>query len=184
VSIRIKRARGGRVDVTLGEGEVALLRHLLEELLTLLDEGAGAGQADQDPLAAAVGIGTSTRAPDDPVLARLLPDAYREDPDAASEFRRYTEDGLRARKRAAAGTVLATLGAPGERVRLQPDEAQAWLLALNDLRLALGTRLGVTEDIEEMVESMGDDDDRMYGLLVYDHLTGMQELLVRSLSRA
>ena len=183
MSIRIRRAPGGGVDVRLGQVEVGLLVHLLGELLELLDEGAS-DRADQDPLAAAVGIGTSTTAPEDPALARLLPDAYREDPDAAAEFRRYTEDGLRARKRRNARTVLDTLGSPGQKVRLTPEQAQAWLLALNDLRLALGTRLGVSEDVEEMLAAVSGDEEQMYRFAVYDHLTGLQDSLVNALARA
>ena len=80
------------------------------------------------------------------MLARLFPDAYPDDQEAAAEFRRYTESGLRESKQSNARTALATLDAPGTEHRLTDVEVQAWLGALNDLRLALGTRLDVTED--------------------------------------
>ena len=74
----------------------------------------------------------------------MLPDAYPDDPDASSEFRRYTEKDLRAGKVAAAKTVLATLPEGGGRISLSESQAQVWLRALNDIRLALGVRLGIT----------------------------------------
>ena len=92
--------------------------------------------------------GGPTTPPEDPVLARLFPDAYGDDPEAAGDFRRYTEQGLRSGKVAAARTVLATLPDEGGRVRLSAGDAEAWLRALNDVRLALGVLLGITEEYE------------------------------------
>jgi hypothetical protein len=175
------RGGHGRVAVTLDDVEARILRHLLDELLELLgeDETPEADDAG-DPLAADVGIGAATTIPDDPVLARLFPDAYTSDPEAAAEFRRYTERDLRSRKRSTARAVLATLDAAPGRLVLSAEQAQAWLGALNDLRLALGERLGITEDHYD--EDVADDDDpRAYPLAVYDLLTFLQETLVRSL---
>jgi hypothetical protein len=119
--------------------------------------------------------------PDDPVLARLLPDAYRDDPEAAGEFRRYTEQGLRSGKVAAARTVLATLPSGGGRVRLSAGDAEAWLRSLNDVRLALGVVLGITEDYEREFRELDPGDPRQAYLHVYDFLTFLQETLVRAL---
>jgi hypothetical protein len=121
--------------------------------------------------------------PDDPVLARLLPDAYRDDPEASGEFRRYTEQGLRSGKAAAARTVLATLPPEGGRIRLSEPEAQAWLRAINDVRLALGTRLGVTDDFDDQVSDMEPEDPRAAYVGVYQWLAFLQETLVQALSR-
>ena len=129
-----------------------------------------------------IGLTDNATLPDDPVLARLLPDAYREDPEAAGEFRRYTEQGLRSGKAAAARTVLATLPPGGGRVRLSEPEAQAWLRALNDVRLALGVRLEVTDDFDERVDEIGPDDPRSAYIGVYQWLAFLQETLVRALS--
>jgi hypothetical protein len=115
------------------------------------------------------------------VLARLLPDAYRDDPEAAGEFRRYTEQGLRSGKVAAAQTVLDTLPAGGGRVRLGPEDAQAWLRALNDVRLAIGTVLGITEDYEDEMEAASWADPRSAYLEVYHWLGYLQDSLVRAL---
>jgi len=115
-------------------------------------------------------------------MARLLPDAYRDDPDASGEFRRYTEQGLRSGKTAAARTVLATLPPGGGRIRLSEPEAQAWLRALNDVRLALGVHLEVTDDFDEQVAEIEPDDPRSPYIDVYQWLAFLQESLVRALS--
>jgi hypothetical protein len=140
------------------------------------------GPIDADELEAMVGFTENPEMPDDPVLARLLPDAYSDDPEASGEFRRYTEQGLRSGKAAAARTVLATLPPGGGRIRLSEPEAQAWLRALNDVRLALGVRLGVTDDFDEQVADMGPDDPRSAYVGVYQWLAFLQETLVQALS--
>ena len=141
------------------------------------------GTVDAADLAAMVGFAENAELPDDPVLARLLPDAYRDDPEASGEFRRYTEHGLRSGKAAAARTVLATLPPEGGRIRLSEPEAQAWLRALNDVRLALGTRLGVTDDFDDQVSDMAPEDPRAAYVGVYQWLAFLQETLVQALSR-
>ena len=129
----------------------------------------------------ALGLTQDASLPDDPALARLLPDAYRDDPEAASEFRRYTEKDLRAGKVAAANTVLETLPAGGGRISLSEVQAQVWLRALNDIRLALGVRLGITEDVGEEMSRIRPDNPRYGVLAVYDWLSVMQESLVHAL---
>ena len=119
--------------------------------------------------------------PDDPVLARLLPDAYRDDTEAAGEFRRFTEQDLRSGKAAAARTVLDTLPEEGGKVELSEQDAQVWLRALNDVRLALGVRLEITEDTAQRSQDLDPADPRSAYLWVYDWLTYLQETLVRAL---
>ena len=140
------------------------------------------GPVGPDDLAEMIGLTDNAKLPDDPVLARLLPDAYRDDPDASGEFRRYTEHGLRSGKTAAARTVLATLPPGGGRIRLSEPEAQAWLRALNDVRLALGVHLEVTDDFDEQVAEIEPDDPRSPYVDVYQWLAFLQESLVRALS--
>jgi hypothetical protein len=180
-----------------------ILRNLVSQVADLMgtavDPGAAdpaapgspAGQGPAGPgepalsieeLAAAIGATGPTSPPEDPVLARLLPDAYRDDPEAAGEFRRYTEQGLRSGKVAAAQTVLDTLPAGGGHVRLRPEDAQAWLRALNDVRLAIGTVMGITEDYEDEMEAASWADPRSAYLEVYHWLGYVQDSLVRALS--
>jgi Domain of unknown function (DUF2017) len=143
---------------------------------------------DADELAAMVGLTGPTDLvdavlPDDPVLARLLPDGYRDDPDAASEFRRFTESSLRSAKVQAARTLLETLPPGGGKVKLSTEHAEAWLRSLNDVRLALGVRLGVTEEPDEHDFDASLDDPRFaYILFIYHWLAELQDSLVAALS--
>ncbi|WP_433463822.1 DUF2017 domain-containing protein [Spirillospora sp. CA-128828] len=175
----VKKTREG-IRVRLEPEETALLRALMEQMLTLLGDAPGA-----DDELASLGIAENATTPDDPVLARLFPDAYRDDGEAAGEFRRYTEMGLRDGKREAAGTVLGGLGDPHGQKRtetfLDEKQAQEWLRALNDVRLALGTRLDITEDWYEEAEGMDPRDPRAPMFAAYDWLTMLQESLVRVL---
>ena len=85
------------------------------------------------------------------------------------------------RMHGAARTVLATLPDEGGRIRLSAGDAEAWLRALNDVRLALGVLLEITEDYERELASVTGSDTRSAYLQVYDWLTFLQETLVRSL---
>ena len=171
-----KSVRRGGVAMALGQHDEAWLRHVFAEMLELLGEGEA---AEDDPLAAAVGIGTATSAPEDPALARLFPDGYTDDAEASADFRRYTEPGLRQQKREALRTAVQTL--TQERVTLTPEQAEAWLRALNDTRLVLGERLGVTEEWDELVADLEPEDPRLALFYVYDRLTYLQEMLVQAL---
>lgn len=177
MSTGFKRSRKG-VTMQLADEEARVIKHVLGEMLQLL---ASTEPVQDDPLAAAVGIGTSTSAPDDAALARLFPDGYTDDPDAAADFRRYTEPGLRDAKQAAAQTALATLSEPSAKRLLTPEEADAWLRALNDVRLVLGERLGITEEWDQLLAALADEDPRLPLFWVYDRLTYLQESLVRAL---
>ena len=83
---------------------------------------------------------------------------------------------------AAARTVLDTLPARGGRVRLTEDDARAWLRALNDVRLALGVRLGVTDDFDELPSDFDSGDPRFTYVWIYHWLAYLQESLVDALS--
>jgi hypothetical protein len=175
---RFRRTRHG-IGANLDDVERDLLARLLDDVDELLDDGTPAAQ---DPLAAMVGIAEHARTPEDPAVARLLPDASPDDPEQAMEFRRFTELGLRARKRRALRTARATLDRRGALV-LTDDEAQAWLTALTDVRLVLAERLGLRtdEDAEQLHAELDDadeDDPRAWLAAVYDFLTWLQETLV------
>ncbi|WP_240500773.1 DUF2017 family protein, partial [Streptomyces albus] len=105
---------------------------------------------------------------------------------ASAEFRRYTENDLRARKREDGLAVVRALDSltPGERgavLTLRPEECKQWLGALNDLRLAIGTRLEVTEDDDELY-SLPDSDARKPLVMAYLWLGGLQETLVETMT--
>jgi len=119
----------------------------------------------------------------DPVVARLLPDAYRDDPEKAVEFRKYTESSLREAKKYFAQTLLETLPPAGGKVKLTGDQARDWLRALNDIRLMFGVRLEVTEDFEDQLAGLDPKDPRAAAFEVYGWLGAVQESLVRALAR-
>lgn len=177
--MKFSRKRSGAIEAKADAVEVDVLIAVAGDLLVLLGEQ---DEADQDPLAAMVGLtGAPVERPEDPALVRLLPDAYGDDDAAATEFRRYTEADLRAGKRANATAVLAALSSlagRGGRLVLDREEADAWLGCLNDLRLVLGTRLEVTEETE--LARRGDDP-RAHALQVYGWLGWLQESLLSCL---
>ncbi|MCW2636402.1 MAG: uncharacterized protein JWQ99_2769 [Blastococcus sp.] len=153
------RARGGLVVARLDAAEAGIVGLLLDQLDQLLSADAG-------------DVG------DDPVLARLLPDGHRSDPALAADYRDLTESALRSGKADDLATVRATLPPDGGDVRLDPDQAAAWLRTSNDLRLALGTRLDITEDTEPP-EDFTEERDHQLG--VYYWLTAVQGALVDAL---
>lgn len=137
--------------------------------------------AAPDELEKMLGLSGNAELPDDPVLARLLPNAYSDDPEASAEFRRYTEESLRASKINSARAVLASLPAGGGDVVLSEPECQHWLKALNDVRLALGVRLGISDENEDLTENLSADDPRSAYIWVYQWLAYLQDSLIESL---
>jgi hypothetical protein len=180
VTARFRSTRHGP-SANFASGEVVLLGVLLAELMTLLDSDAPRADPEVDPLETLTGMSDANLsgvAPHDPVLARLLPDAYADDAERAAEFRRYTEDELRTAKRAAAHAVLQSLPEKGGRIVLDAEMTEAWLGALNDLRLALGTRLEVTEESYKELEGLDPTTRRARELSIYMWLGWLQETLI------
>ncbi|MGW6553907.1 DUF2017 domain-containing protein [Streptomyces sp. NPDC055051] len=182
---------GGGAAVALDQVEVSILRSLSVQLLELIGPG-DEPEADADPLAALFAEGPS-EPPSDPALRRLFPDAYGDDTEelraAAADFRRFTENDLRARKRDDALAVVRALDGlssegPEESalLKLTPDESRAWLGTLNDLRLTIATRLDITEDEEsERLYRLPDSDPRKPMVMAYLWLGALQESLVETL---
>lgn len=193
--------RDGGVSARLSADEAQLLRALVGPVMELLaagDEpssrggtGAGGETAVIDELermfggagGGAAGGDHAPRIPRDPVLARLLPDAYQDDPKAAEEFRKYTESSLREAKTEFARVMLDTLPEEGGRIRLTGDQARDWMRALNDVRLMFGVRLDVSEDFEEQLAALDPDDPVVPAFEVYGWLGTIQESLVQALAR-
>ncbi|OZV82943.1 hypothetical protein CA850_05355 [Micromonospora echinospora] len=160
------RRRGGRYVATFAVDEVRVLRKVASEVVGLLTDGF-----DHD----------------DPVVGRLFPDVYADDPASSAEVRRYTEGDLKTAKIDQAGAILAALpGNEGGEVRLDAEAAEAWLRALNDARLAMGVRLGVKEGTdlgEELDDAVAADPSstRVFQLSVYAYLGYLQESLLNAL---
>jgi len=160
------RRKGSHCVASFALDEVRVLRKVASEVVGLLTDGM-----DHT----------------DPVVARLFPDIYPERPDDSADFRLYTEGDLKTGKIDQAGAILAALPDEGEgEVRLDGEAAEAWLRAINDARLAMGTRLGIAADTdlsEELDDAVLHDpgSSRVFQLSVYAYLGYLQESLLNAL---
>lgn len=151
---------------------------------------AGLGIGRGDPLAdhhedVETRVPEGAPEPRDPALDRLLPTANREDDQAAAEFRRLTEPGLRHRKALALDVAVAALRGD-DAVRLDRAGARAFVTALTDVRLVLGERLQLRTDedldlLEELARSLDPEDPVVHAVALYDFLTWLQETLASAL---
>lgn len=207
VSVEGRRER--RYAAHLDPSERALVAGLLAQVADLIGapEGAGAaaGPADEfeaivaglgmdmapDPGDRAGRVGSRGERPghvsdeEDPAVRRLFPIANRTDPDAAAEFARLSEAGLRRRKWDNLQRAVALLGI-GDDLELTADDAQCLLVALTDVRVVLGERMGLRTDddaaaLDGVAAGLDEDDPRLHFILVYDFLTWLQETLATAL---
>jgi hypothetical protein len=152
---RVKRVRGGRFALRITAAERDVLRSLpvqLRQLLTRPDLAA------------------------DPDLRRLFPPAYPDDPEKSAEYDGMVRDDLMAERLAAIEVMERTIDSD----KLSEDELLAWLSAINDLRLVLGTRLDVPEDLSEL--DVRPDDPLAESLALYAYLSILEEDAVAALS--
>jgi hypothetical protein len=194
-----KRRRRGGLLATFEPGEAHVIASLTSQVVELLRDRNGELASDPDPLAGELGLsGGPSLPPDDPVLQRLLPDAYRDDSDESAEFRRFTERSLTSAKVANAEAVLASLREAGLdetkvddedvenqeplEVELDPAAVQAWLRTLTDVRLSLAVRLGIESDEDTMLLHQSEDEAVMAMTELYDWLGYVQETLVTALT--
>jgi len=163
------RRNGRQCVATFALDEVRVLRKVAGEVVALLTDGFDRG---------------------DPVVDRLFPDIYPGRPQDSAEFRRYAEGDLKTGKIDQAGAILAALPDDKPReVRLDAETAEAWLRAINDARLAMGTRLGIQADTdlgEELDDAVLHDpgSSRVFQLSVYAYLGYLQESLLNALPEA
>jgi Domain of unknown function (DUF2017) len=160
------RRNGSQCVATFAVDEVRVLRKVAGEVVGLMIDGFDRG---------------------DPVVGRLFPDIYPDSPEDSAEFRLYTEGDLKTSKIDQAGAILAALpdDGPGE-VRLDAETAEAWLRAINDVRLAMGTRLDIQADTDladELDDAVLHDpaSSRVFQLSVYAYLGYLQESLLNAL---
>lgn len=196
---------GDRLVAILDETERAVVAGLCAQVGSLVAPTEEAKGEPADPFEAIVaGLGDlasdtepGAEVPDrafgldedrDPALDRLFPTGNREDEQEAAEFRRFTEQGLRRRKHDNLTTTIDTLEATVEdRWVVTRAQAPAVLVALTDVRLVMGERLGLRTDedatrLEELAEELEPDDPTVFALSVYDFLTWLQESLTQALT--
>ena len=169
-----KSGLGGKITLKLDDAEQGVLSQLFEQMAELLNDSES--ETSSDPLAKMLNMTGSTQISEDPALARLFPDGYSDDEHASADFRRFTEQDLRAQKIAALATVSAALANWTGKSSVSAQQAQDWLKALNDLRLVLGTRLEISDEVET------DFDADEPGMHLYNYLTYLQGTLIDSLT--
>ena len=177
------RRSGGQLLVTLADYEEAVLESMVEQLIGLL-EGDDVHATGDDPFAqwAAEMAAPSDLDISDPVIARLFPPAYRDDPKAEQEFRRFTETAQRRTKIEQAKLVLDALvetNGGREPVVVRATDLEAWLKTITAIRLAQAVRLGIeTADDVQALEELDEDEPRavLYGM--YEWLGHFLESLI------
>jgi hypothetical protein len=157
--VRVTRRRGV-VRIGLDEVEIGLLRTLFDDLADALQ----------------------VMAADDPVRARMFPAGYRDDDAAAGEYRELTESALLDTRLARLSQATGELPRTAGEISLDPDAAQRWLTVLNDLRLAIGTRIGVDADtvVEDDLGDGGAVEPDRAARAVYVWLTALLDRLVEA----
>jgi hypothetical protein len=145
----IRRTHKG-VEVDLPDEERRFLAHMLDEL--------GGRLAD---------------AGDDPELRRLFPTAYHDDPGRDAEYQILARSELTDSRLASIAAMRASLG---ERI-LDDEQLGAWMAAINQLRLVLGTRLDIGEDDEGELDP---DDPSVNDRVIYHYLTALLALVVEA----
>ncbi len=181
---RVETADGPRFRSTLDPHEAALLKNLVGSMIGLLDERESSSPPDE--LEQITGMKTgNTEPPDNVTLRRLLPDFSKLDDtdDAATDslnaaLRSLHEPNIIDAKRVAAQQLLDTIPDEGGRFELTEEVANAWIAAVNDVRLALGTMLDIRPDGPDQLP---DDHPMAPHLDVYQWLTVLQEYLVLAL---
>jgi hypothetical protein len=185
--------RRGMIVTQLSAYEVELLASLIMQLIELISDGEPEGFADAseagDPFEEIVkdleGEPDEPGPLDDPVLKRLFPDAYPDDPGASADFRRFTERDLKAAKVAEARVVLnrlATTELGARDLKIPSEEVESWLRTLTSVRLAVATRLGIKDAAAaDELAALPEEDPRSFMVNVYDWLGFAQETLINAL---
>ena len=164
MTARFERAGDG-LRMTLSEPEQGLLRNLPDELRVLYEDDTGTDEA----------------------RSRLFPRAYLDPTEehAEEEWQELVHPELLRDRLDNLALVVDALARASEGgrgavvVELGPEEVPALLGVLNDARLALGTRLGVTDETD--VSDLDPSDPTAPVLAVYSWLTYLEGELVETL---
>lgn len=210
---RAFQRRDGQLVAWLDVDERAVVAQLAEQVREIVapvgsagGEGGHSGEVDPfDAIVAGLGtLSTDVGSPDperstgldeerDPALDRLFPAGHRGDPLEAREFRRLTEGSLRQRKADNLATLIRVVERPSanpadpDELALDEGEAVAAVVALTDVRLVMGERLGLRTDddaerLERVADELPEDDPAAFAVMLYDFLTWLQESLSRTLA--
>lgn len=180
--MRLLPLPGGGLRLRLDPDEAALLDQLISQLIELLRSHSGTA-LDPDPLFASLEVGGSDETPEDPALARLFPNAYEGDEDAA-QFRRVSEQGLINRKLQDAIAVSSALGLGAHtdtetaiEIDITTETLPVWVRTVTALRLAIAARVGI--DAEERHAELLQNEETRGTMLVYDWLAAILDSVLR-----
>jgi hypothetical protein len=149
--LRVKRTRRGDFELLIPEAERRVLSSLPAQMRELLEEG-------------------------DPSTRRLFPPAYADDAELEAEYEGMVRADLDAGRRRSLDVLEETMNAK----RLDEEQMTAWLTALNDIRLVLGTRLDIED--EEAGEDLAEDDPRAPVFALYHYLGWLVSQVVDALA--
>lgn len=190
--MRILVMQVGDITIELHPQESLILSNLVSQLLALLQSHSGVA-LDPDPRLAGYEIGGTDCLPEDPALARLLPNAYL-DPSLAGEFRKVTEQGLINRKIEDALLVATTLsgnipehlefgenseeeGEESTIFHLTPDTLEPWVRTLTALRLSIAARLNIEH--EDEYTKLREAPEYEETFIIYEWLATLIDMLLR-----
>ena len=172
--------RFGRYSAAFEREEATLISDLVDQVRQML--AGRRAESSADPLARLTGMAPAPgTAPKDPAMARLLPDFHASDPEFSAGLRMLREPDLIALKDSNAIALLDSLPRGGGAVHLDGPTAQAWVAALNDVRLALGVRLDITDDDYEPAVDADPESMEMAIFATYRWLSAVQDSLVTAL---
>jgi Domain of unknown function (DUF2017) len=150
---------GYAVRVRLEEHEADVIRNLVTEMRAMLESGRAG----------------------DPVMERLFPRAYTQESDEQA-YKELLGSDLESSKKEALDTLAQSIGESGSvDSPLSAEQAGEWLAALNDIRLAIGTRLDVSE--ETMSQELDPEDEKSPAMAVLHWLGWVQESIIDRISR-
>lgn len=184
--MKIGPGHAGVLRIVLDAQEATILDNLVSQVIALL-QAHSTVELDPDPVLASLEVGGTDILPEDPALARLLPDAYEKSEDSG-EFRRLTEQSLINRKIEDASKVAATLSLDA------PDSARSnsdlevpiliteeaflpWLRTLTAIRLAMSARLGVETAAD--FKQLEQDEESASAVLIFQWLGGLAEAILQ-----
>ena len=178
--MRLFAKRFGRYTAVFEPAEASLISDLVDQVRQLL--AGRRAESSADPLAGLTGMVMAPGTPPaDPALARLLPDFHASDREVSAGIRMLREPDLIAMKDASAVQLLDSLPRGGGTVHLDAEAAQAWISTLNDVRLALGVRLDITDDDYEPPLDADPEGMEMAIFATYRWLSAVQDSLVTAL---
>ncbi len=159
--MRLFSKRFGRYVAVFEPAEATLLSDLVDQVRQML--AGRRAESSVDPLAKVTGMALAPGTPpDDPALARLLPDFHAADTELSAGLRMLRD----------------SLPRGGGTVHLDGEVATAWIRALNDVRLALGVRLGITDDEFELPTGIDPEGVQSAIFATYRWLSAVQDSLV------